>query len=154
MSMDLVLQGDRYLGRFMASRILGSVECGSEYTSGEDKGQYWSGKGVIRKLKTSAEARFTFKTDFVKDRWRQLGDLEREMIVIQDRSFRERSPGIVEQERLYDFVLEQMYGNALELRDEEIIPMISIEKLQYEDLLISGVVAEEGTGQLMIPEIL
>ena len=148
---EVTLQGGRYLGKFSASEKKTERWVGSEYAEHLEDFYYWEGIGIIEDTQTNEAHRFFFNTPGRESGRHTLGELENEIVRIEGEWGRETNPQIIEKKSVYDVVLQQMYEDAREGEETEIIPSVFPKALNYEELLNRALVADEKSGQISLP---
>ena len=146
MKNELFLMGNRYEGRFLGKIKKGKKWTGSEYTEAYVDIEWWCGEGIIKDKEIGEERRFFFET---KSKEYNLGSLEHEIVCFDRREPYDIRPKIVNYPAVVDLELEVMYEEAKNREDEEIISTVSPTKLEIEDLVERGLIAEE-SGQIRI----
>mgnify|MGYP001606892499 CR=1 FL=1 len=74
-----------------------------------------------------------------------------EMVKIENKDGHVVAPCVIEQEIFNDLILKGMYESVKKREEKEIIPCTVPGIQSYELLLEMGLVAEEGSGQIMLP---
>jgi len=152
MAEKLVLEGNKYHGRFIVDKRSRNVRRGSHYTEYEKEVYWYKGEGLINRLNSEEEVKFLLNT---KDSFDSSIPLEECFIWIKKEEFFSEKVDnslIVKRKEVMDILLESMCNEVEnKLREgKKIIPSIRVPDLSYEDLLDKGLIADEKSGQIKL----
>ncbi len=143
---ELILEGNKYKGRFLAAEGKNRRWRGSHYSEHLVDTKYWEGKGIITDKETNEERSFLFKTE---EKDYSCDGLEDEIMDLK-RWPSYDIPKIIRKEKIVDLILQSMYEDTKNRKDEEIIPTVYPPTLKMEELVEKGLVAEK-SGQIRLP---
>lgn len=135
---ELILEGNRYKGRFIANEKKGEFWTGSHYSEHQEERYWWAGTGVIEDKQTNEKYRFLLETQTGR---MEMG-LEQSILCFDEHQSHDENPNITDYPAVVDLALKALYEDVKNSEDEEIIPIVGPTILKFEELVEQGYVSE------------
>jgi hypothetical protein len=145
----VILNGEKYVGRFLGNKSTDKSWTRGEYTEREVRGYFWNGEGIVTNTETKESERFLFVTE--GDEHGRSYTLEHELVSFDEKPPFHKESRIVKYGEVVDLVLEKMYEDSMKALEgvNVIIPHISVPRLKANELVEMGLVSE-GDGQVRL----